>query len=47
MMSLFECQWRSNPKGQGRIRIASPLNFDAIKFYEKLIGNIGEDGVGG
>ncbi|MBS3087184.1 AAA family ATPase [Candidatus Pacearchaeota archaeon] len=47
MMGLFEFQWRSNPKGQGRIRIASPLNFDAIKFYEKFVGNTGEDGAGG
>jgi len=47
MMGLFEYQWHSNPKGQGRIRIATPLNFDAIKFYDKLIGNTGDDGVGG
>lgn len=47
MMGLFEYQWRSNPQGQGRIRIATPINFDAIKFYDKLIGNTGEEGVGG
>ncbi|PIO07936.1 hypothetical protein COU62_01850 [Candidatus Pacearchaeota archaeon CG10_big_fil_rev_8_21_14_0_10_35_219] len=49
MLGLFEFQWRSNPKGQGRVRIATPINFEPSKFIEKINGNIGDEtqGVGG